>query len=78
LNHLLSKIYKLCKLILNLLEGLGEDEVKIFISLKGDLARKFLRVKERLGLINNTDVIRFLICEKHRELEEANPPTVEV
>jgi len=36
-------------------------QVKAYIRLSEDLAERFLRIKEHLGLKNNTEVIRYLI-----------------
>jgi len=45
----------------------------ITIRLEGQMEQKFLRIKEVYGTKNNTEVVRYLIAEKARELEKETP-----
>jgi len=45
----------------------------ITIRLEGQMEEKFMRIKEVYGTKNNSEVLRFLIAEKARELEKETP-----
>lgn len=48
-----------------------EKALHIKVQLQGDTKRKFLELKEKLGILNNTDVVRTLIHRCYRrEIEE--------
>jgi len=48
-----------------------EGEVlKIYLRAEGEIARRFLKIKEHLGLKNYTEVVRALINEYWRDHEE--------
>jgi hypothetical protein len=38
-----------------------EDELRIYLRAEGEIVRRFLRIKEHLGLKNDTEVVRSLI-----------------
>ena len=44
--------------------------INVRVELKGDLVRKFKRIKEELGLMNNSEVIRALINRYSKEVAE--------
>ena len=44
------------------------DKIQIRITLEGELKEKFEKIKADLGLENNSEVIRFLINEKYKQL----------
>jgi len=39
------------------------EKLNVKVELKGELLEKFLKIKETLGLKNNTEVIRILISK---------------
>ncbi len=43
-----------------------EKTLHVKVQLKGDTLRKFLELKEKLGILNNTDVVRTLIHRCYR------------
>ena len=45
----------------------------ITVRLQGEMEKRFLKIKEFLGFENDTEVVRFLIAEKARELEKETP-----
>ena len=45
-------------------------EVQVLVRLKGEMAKKFEAIKERLGVNNNTEVVRILL---NKEFSEINP-----
>jgi len=46
-------------------------KIQIRIDLEGDIAGKFEAVKKDKGLENNTDVVRSLITDAFKKLQEA-------
>ena len=45
----------------------GEEKpLTIKVKLQGDTLQKFLELKEKLGILNNTDVVRTLIHRCYR------------
>ena len=48
-----------------------EKLVKINCLLKGQIAEKFLQIKKRKGLTNNTEVIRLTIIEFYSAMVKA-------
>lgn len=52
-------------------KGSEESEVlKVYLRAEGEIARRFLKIKEHLGLKNYTEVVRALINEYWRDHEE--------
>ena len=48
-----------------------EGEVlKVYLRAEGEIAKRFLKIKEHLGLKNYTEVVRALINEYWRDHEE--------
>ena len=45
---------------------MNEEILTIKVKLQGDTLRKFLELKEKLGILNNTDVVRTLIHRCYR------------
>ena len=43
------------------------SKIVVKVDLKGDLAQKFRRIKEELGLVNNSEVVRALIKRYSKE-----------
>jgi len=51
-----------------------EKTLHVKVQLKGETLRKFLELKEKLGILNNTDVVRTLIHRCYRvEIEGWRP-----
>jgi len=46
------------------------DVLKVYLRAEGEIAERFLKIKEHLGLKNHTEVIRALINDYWREHEE--------
>ena len=44
--------------------------LEIRVKLHGEQIQKFLKIKEELGLVNNSEVIRHIVSEKFREITE--------
>ena len=44
--------------------------IQIRVNLKDDLADNFFEIKKHIGIHNNSDIIRFLITEKYREIKK--------
>jgi len=42
------------------------QKLVIRLELEDDLADKFLEIKKRMGLVNNTDVLRSLLVQAYR------------
>ena len=53
----------------------NERTFHLKVILEKDLKNEFIRVKKSLGILNNTDVIRFLIKEKAKEVERRSSIT---
>ena len=52
-----------------------KDELRIYLRVDGEIAERFSRIKEHLGLKNDTEVLRSLINWFWREhQEELQPP----
>ena len=45
-----------------------EEEVNVRVEFKGEMAEKFNKVKDELGVKNNTEVVRILINRKFSEM----------
>jgi hypothetical protein len=45
-----------------------ENKTDIRVELEGEISEKFLRLKEKFGLKNNTEVIRRVITEAYDRL----------
>jgi len=45
-----------------------EEEIQIRLVLKGDLARRFSYLKDRLGIHNNSELVRLLISQEYQRL----------
>lgn len=45
------------------------NKLLLRVDLDGDLVRKFQAIKKRMGLKNNTEVIRSLINQRYDELQ---------
>jgi len=43
------------------------QKLVIRLELEGDLAEKFLELKKRSGLVNNTDVLRSLLVQAYNK-----------
>jgi len=54
-----------------------EEELKIYLRLSEPLASRFIKIKEYLGLKNDTEVIRALINFYWREHKEEMAPRLE-
>jgi len=54
--------------------GDNEEELRIYLRAEGETAKHFSRIKEHLGLKNDTEVIRSLINWYYREHEEDLQP----
>jgi hypothetical protein len=48
-----------------------ETVLEVKIRLEGEEVKRFLKIKEVLGLRNNSEVLRFLINEKYRDLSKS-------
>ena len=48
------------------------EEINVRVSLHGDQAKKFAAIKEKLGVSNNTEVIRILLNKEFSLLQEEN------
>ena len=48
----------------------NEEEIHIRLDLEGELAEKFKAIKRDKGIENNTDVLRNLITEAHKQIEK--------
>jgi metal-responsive CopG/Arc/MetJ family transcriptional regulator len=48
------------------------DKVNVRVELSGELLEKFNAVKQDLGLMNNTEVVRALIKKYHGEIRNRN------
>ncbi len=49
----------------------SEGEIlKVYLRAEGEIAERFLKIKEHLGLKNHTEVVRALINEYWRDHEE--------
>jgi hypothetical protein len=44
--------------------------LKVYLRAEGEIAKRFLKIKEHLGLKNYTEVVRALINEYWRDHEE--------
>ena len=51
--------------------------VVVRVEFRGDLASKFEEVKKSLGLQNSTDLLRFLVSEKYKEITARREGTVD-
>ena len=47
-----------------------EGVLKVYLRAEGEIAKRFLKIKEHLGLKNYTEVVRALINEYWRDHEE--------
>ena len=45
-----------------------KEKIQLRLDLEGDLADKFKAIKQRKGLVNNTDVVRLIINEAFETL----------
>ncbi|MEM2936275.1 MAG: hypothetical protein QW231_03765 [Candidatus Bathyarchaeia archaeon] len=54
-----------------------EEELKIYLRAQGEIAERFTRIKEHLGLKNDTEVLRSLINWFWREHQEELRPRLE-
>ena len=45
-----------------------EEEIQIRLVLKGDLAKRFSYLKDRLGIHNNSELVRLLISQEYQRL----------
>ena len=45
-----------------------EGKITIRLDLKGEMLRRFQKIKERYGFENNTDVLRLLITKAYEEI----------
>jgi hypothetical protein len=54
-----------------------EDELRIYLRAEGEIVRRFLRIKEHLGLKNDTEVVRSLINWYWNENSEKLQPNFE-
>jgi len=45
------------------------NEVQVRLVLEGEMAGRFLRIKEKYGLENNTDVVRLLITMEYERIK---------
>ena len=45
-----------------------KEKIQLRLDLQGDLAEKFKAIKQRKGIVNNTDVVRFIINEAYEDL----------
>lgn len=50
-----------------------EEEVNVRVEFKGEMAEKFNKVKEELGVKNNTEVLRILVTRKFSEIVRRGP-----
>ena len=46
------------------------NSVNVRVEFKGEMAKRFKKVKEKLGLENNTEVLRALINKEFSQLEK--------
>jgi len=54
-----------------------KEELRIYLRADGDIAKRFWRIKEQLGLKNDTEVVRSLINWYWREHQEKLQPPLE-
>jgi hypothetical protein len=46
-----------------------KEKLTLRVKLKGENAKKFTAIKQRYGLKNNTEIIRFLISQEYAKIE---------
>ena len=46
------------------------DTINIRLELEGDMAEKFKAIKEKMGIENNTEVVRVLINSEFKEIQK--------
>lgn len=51
------------------------DKIDVRVELEGDIATKFLAIKNRYGLKNNTEVVRQIITSVHDGIFLIDAPT---
>ena len=49
---------------------MGEENINVRVEFKDEMVSKFETVKKSLGLQNNTDVLRLLVNEKYKEIQQ--------
>jgi len=47
--------------------------VRVYVKISEETLERFLRIKEHLGLKNNTEVMRYIINEYYRTVVEKSP-----
>jgi CHAD domain-containing protein len=56
----------------------GNDELRLYVRVKGRVAQQFKAIKEHLGLKNDTEVMRYLIADfysqKLEKKHQSMPP----
>jgi len=46
------------------------DEIQLKVLLKGEMAKKFLKIKQKYGFESNTDLIRLLVSKAYDEMKK--------
>jgi len=49
---------------------MSEEVINVRVEFKDEMAKKFEAVKKSLGLENNTDVLRLLVNDKYKEIQQ--------
>jgi len=67
-THLATKVNEMLKM---------EEELKVYLRAQGEIKERFIRIKEHLGVKNDTEVLRTLINWFWREHQEEFRPRLE-
>ena len=51
---------------------MGQEGLQLKVLLKGEAARKFLKIKEGMGLETNAEVVRYLITREYDKIQSSS------